>query len=300
MVGTIFNIMRYAINDGPGIRTTVFLKGCPLQCWWCHNPEGMTRQPEETYRVERCILCGDCIEACPHGALQRADTRVERAPDLCAVCGTCADHCLTGARESVGREMSVDSLLMEILKDRVFYDESGGGVTFSGGEPLLQAKFLAAILKVCREYGVHTTIETSGYTSPANLDLVMDHTELFLYDVKLIDDGLHQHHTGVSNRVILQNLAALATRQKTVIVRVPVIAGVNDDAASIGAIGAFVAGLNGIREIHLLPFHESAGAKYRSLNRDFHMSGAHRPDDQRIRSAAAQLAGCGFSVSIGG
>jgi len=300
MVGTIFNIMRFAINDGPGIRTTVFLKGCPLECWWCHNPEGMTRQPEVAYRVERCILCGDCIEACPHGALHQADTRIERSSDLCAVCGTCADHCLTGARESVGREISVADLLMEILKDRVFYDESGGGVTFSGGEPLLQAEFLAAILKACREHGIHTTIETSGYTSPANLELVVDHTELFLYDVKLIDDGLHQHHTGVSNRIILQNLAALVTRQKAVIVRVPVIAGVNDDAASIGAIGAFVAGLDGIREIHLLPFHESAGTKYRSLNKDFHMSGAHRPDDRRILSAAAQLAACGFSVSIGG
>jgi pyruvate formate lyase activating enzyme len=300
VVGTIFNIMRYAINDGPGIRTTVFMKGCPLECWWCHNPEGMNGQPEVAYRVERCILCGDCIEACPHGALHRADTRVERTHDLCAVCGTCADHCLTGARESVGREISVSDLLMEILKDRVFYDESGGGVTFSGGEPLLQAEFLAAILKVCREHGIHTTIETSGYTSPANLALVMDHTELFLYDVKLIDEGLHQRHTGVSNRIILQNLAALVTRQKAVIVRVPVIAGVNDDAASIGAIGAFVAGLGGIREIHLLPFHESAGAKYRSLNKDFHMSGVHRPDAQRIRSAAAQLAACGFSVSIGG
>jgi len=300
VVGTIFNIMRYAIHDGPGIRTTVFLKGCPLECWWCHNPEGMTRQPEVAYRVERCILCGDCIEACPHGALHQADTRIERSSDLCAVCGTCADHCLTGARESVGREISVGDLLVEILKDRVFYDESGGGVTFSGGEPLLQAEFLAAILKACREHGIHTTIETSGYTSPANLELVMDHTELFLYDVKLIDEGLHQHHTGVSNRIILRNLAALVTRQKAVIVRVPVIAGVNDDAASIGAIGAFVAGLDGIREIHLLPFHESAGTKYRSLNKDFHMSGVHRPDDQRIRSAAAQLAACGFSVSIGG
>jgi pyruvate formate lyase activating enzyme len=300
VVGTIFNIMRYAINDGPGIRTTVFLKGCPLECWWCHNPEGMTRQPEVAYRVGRCILCGDCIEACPHGALHLAETRVDRAPDLCAVCGTCADHCLTGARETVGREISVDDLLMEILKDRVFYDESGGGVTFSGGEPLLQAEFLAAMLKVCREHGLHTTIETSGYTSPANLELVMDHTELFLYDVKLINNDLHQHHTGVSNRIILQNLTALAARRKAVIVRVPVIAGVNDDAASIGAIGAFVAGLDGIREIHLLPCHESAGTKYRSLNRDFHMTGAHRPDDQRIRSAVAQLAVYGLSVSIGG
>jgi pyruvate formate lyase activating enzyme len=300
MVGTIFNIMRYAINDGPGIRTSVFLKGCPLECWWCHNPEGMTGRPEVAYRVERCILCGDCVEVCPNGALHRADTHVERDPDLCAACGTCADHCLTGARETVGREISVDDLLIEILKDRVFYDESGGGVTFSGGEPLLQTEFLAAMVKVCREHGVHTAIETSGYTSPANLELVMNDTDLFLFDLKLIDDGMHRRHTGVSNRIILRNLAALAGRRKAVIVRIPVIAGVNDDAASIGAIGAFVGGLDGIREVHLLPGHERAGAKYRSLGRDFQMTGVHRPDDQCIRAAAAQLAACGLSVTIGG
>ena len=207
---------------------------------------------------------------------------------------------MTGARETVGREIRVKDLLAEILKDRVFYDESGGGVTFSGGEPLMQAEFLAAILKACREQGVHTAIETSGYTSPANLELVMDHTDLFLYDVKVIDDDLHRHHTGVSNRIILQNLAALAARRKPVIVRVPVIAGVNDDAASIGAIGAFVAGLEGIREIHLLPFHERAEAKYRSLSREFRLTGAHRPGDEHMRSAAAHLAACGLSVSIGG
>ena len=300
MVGSVFDIMRYAINDGPGIRTTVFLKGCPLECWWCHNPEGMAGQSEVAYRVERCLLCGDCVESCPQGALQRTDGRIDRASDMCVVCGTCADHCMTGARETVGRAMSVDELMTEILKDRVFYDESGGGVTFSGGEPLMQAQFLAAVLKKCQERGVHTAIETSGYTSPSNLELVMDHTDLFLYDVKVIDDGLHQRHTGVSNRTILQNLASLAARRKSVIVRVPVIAGVNDDEASISAIGAFVAGLEGIREVHLLPFHDSAGAKYRSLNREFHMTGAHRPGDQRVRSAAAQLTACGLSVSIGG
>ena len=300
MVGSVFDIMRYAVNDGPGIRTTVFLKGCPLECWWCHNPEGMAGDSEVAYRTERCLLCGDCVEACPQGALQRTDGRVERASDLCVVCGTCADHCMTGARETVGRAMSVDELMGEILKDRVFYDESGGGVTFSGGEPLMQAQFLAAVLRKCRARGVHTTVETSGYTSPSNLELVMDHTDLFLYDVKMIDDELHQRHTGVSNRTILQNLAALAARRKPVIVRVPVIAGVNDNEESISAIGAFVAGLEGIREVHLLPFHDSAKAKYRSLNREFHMTGAHRPGDQRIRSAAAQLTARGLLVSIGG
>ncbi|MCC6398662.1 MAG: glycyl-radical enzyme activating protein, partial [Bacteroidetes bacterium] len=237
MRGTIFNIMRFAVNDGPGIRTTVFLKGCPLSCWWCHNPEGLNPGIQVTYRAERCILCGSCIDRCPQHALQLDGTMVKRDDLRCLICGSCADECYLDARQVVGREIDTEELLAEVLKDRKFYDESGGGVTFSGGEPLLQHEFLVEVLEACKAHGLHTAIETSGLATREQLEEVRRWTDLFLFDVKLIDEERHKYFTGWSNVRILENLNHLVSCGASVVARVPLIPGVNDDDTSVNEVG---------------------------------------------------------------
>ncbi len=300
VTGTIFNVMRFAVNDGPGIRTTVFLKGCLLSCWWCHNPEGLHRGIEVAYRVDRCILCGECVDACPQRALALEETRVARDEAQCVLCGTCADACYAEAQERVGREISVQDLLQEILKDRVFYDESGGGVTFSGGEPLLQFNFLHAALMACKQQEVHTAVETSGLTSAEHLDQIRAVTDLFLFDVKIVDEERHKRFTGVSNARILENLRFLASAGAAVVVRLPLIPGVNDDDANITALAGLLAGLETIREVHLLPYHTGASAKYRSLGMRARMADARPLPRERIEAIAGLLSARGFTVQIGG
>jgi pyruvate formate lyase activating enzyme len=298
--GRVFDIQRMSIHDGPGIRTTVFLKGCPLECWWCHNPEGLHRDKEVSYRMDRCIVCGECVDACPHGALSKDESRIRRDPQRCALCGTCLDSCATGARDIVGQEFSVSDMMTQIARDRIFFDTSGGGVTFSGGEPLFQINFLSSLLRECRNQSIHTAVETSGYATPASFERITETTDLFLFDLKLMDDERHQHFTGVSNRIILDNLRWLAGQQHKVIVRIPVIGGVNDDQWNIDAIAAFVSGLSGIRQIHLLPFHSAASGKYQSLGMDYRMDIAAHTEPERMQRIVETLTAHGLSVQIGG
>jgi pyruvate formate lyase activating enzyme len=300
MRGTIFNIMRFAVNDGPGIRTTVFLKGCPLSCWWCHNPEGLHPGVEITYRVERCILCGSCIDRCPQRALRLDGEMIKRDVQHCLICGTCADECYLDARQVVGREIDVEELLAEVLKDRVFYDESGGGVTFSGGEPLLQHEFLMAALEACKAHGLHTAIETSGLATRDQLDEVRLRTDLFLFDVKLIDEERHKRFTGRSNARILENLNHLVTRGATIVARMPLIPGVNDDDVTVNDVGRTLAGLGGIRDVHLLPFHAGAAAKYQGLEMPYRMADVRALPQQRIEEIVHTLTLHGLTVHIGG
>lgn len=292
--------MRYAVNDGPGIRTTVFLKGCLLSCWWCHNPEGLHRGIEMAYRVERCTLCGECIDACPQRALALEETKVVRDEDQCVVCATCATECYGGAREQIGREITVEELLTELLKDRVFYDESGGGVTFSGGEPLLQYDFLLAALKASKEAGLHTVLETSGLAATDHLDQVCAYTDLFLYDVKMVDEERHKRFTGVSNHRILENLRHLASTDNAVTVRVPLIPGVNDDDGNIDALAALLSELGTVRDVHLLPYHAGAAGKYRSLGMRSRMPEIRPMPGERVQAIANMLGRHGFRVTIGG
>lgn len=300
MTGTIFNIMRFAVNDGPGIRTTVFLKGCPLACAWCHNPEGLTAAHEVAYRVDRCAHCGACIEACPEHALAEGPDGVHRDRDLCVACGTCAGACVTDARELMGRDITVAELMTEVLKDRVFYDESGGGVTFSGGEPLLQHEFLTGALTACGRASVHTAVETTGFTSWEKLRALIPLTGLFLYDVKVMDTERHRQFTGVTNVRILENLRALAATGAQVTVRVPLVPGVNDDEGNIRAIARFVADLGTVPSIHLLPFHGGASGKYRALGMAYAMENTRSPQQERIQSLAALITAYGVAVHIGG
>jgi pyruvate formate lyase activating enzyme len=181
MVGTVFNIMRYAVNDGPGIRTTVFLKGCPLRCRWCHNPESILPGPELVLRGDRCIRCGACFDACEHGAVQRLDEAFVTSRKDCAACGRCVEVCPAAARELAGRQMTTGEVLAEIVRDTVFYDQSGGGATFSGGEPLLQSEFLLSLLEGCRGRAIHAAVDSSGYAPPVTLRAIAEATDLFLY-----------------------------------------------------------------------------------------------------------------------
>jgi pyruvate formate lyase activating enzyme len=239
----IFDIKKFSIHDGPGIRTTVFFKACPLSCQWCHNPESQAPELEMMVRPSRCIQCQACLSVCAQGAISweydLAFTDMER----CTLCGACVEACHSEAREIVGREMTVAQVMTEIEKDIAFYEESGGGVTFSGGEPLQQRDFLLALLKGCKERGIHTAVDTSGFAAWETLDSVRQHVNLFLYDLKLMDDTRHQRFTGVSNELILRNLQMLSAHRHSILLRVPIIPGINDDDENIRQIGAFAATL---------------------------------------------------------
>lgn len=291
MTGCIFDIMKYSVHDGPGIRTTVFLKGCPLNCWWCHNPEGQALKPEIMLWPDRCIGCGECQKACQFQAIAH--------PENCTQCGKCAEVCPAEARVLVGRTMSIEETLHEIEKDMVFYRQSGGGVTFSGGEPLMQPDFLEAMLKVCRQREIHTALETTGYARPETLLRLSSLVDLFLYDLKLMDDAAHRKYTGVSNRMIIENLKMLAENQARIIARVPIIPGINDDQKNINDIGELLTSLK-LNEVHLLPYHRAGTDKYRRLNRTYLLPDLKEPTAAYMAVLANQLQKFGLTTKIGG
>jgi pyruvate formate lyase activating enzyme len=296
--GVIFNIMRFALHDGPGIRTTVFLKGCPLHCWWCHNPESQEFAPSPMYFANRCRLCYDCVAACTHGALRFEDGRPVTSPE-CRRCGDCAEACVAGARELAGRRVTASEVLAECERDVVFYDESGGGVTVSGGEPLSQPEFTEALLAGCRERHIHTALDTCGFASRESALRVSRAADLVLYDLKLLDSAAHRKYTGVPSEPILANLAALTEAGRNLIVRVPLIPGVNDDRASLGALTDFV-WLLGLRRIDLLPYHRIGVDKYGRLGRARPLGEIEPLPETELSRIAADLADRGFAIRIGG
>jgi pyruvate formate lyase activating enzyme len=294
----IFNVMRFALHDGPGIRTTVFFKGCPLECHWCHNPESQSARIEVMYFPERCRLCGDCVAACPHGVLTRGETRIERGDD-CQFCATCAQSCYAGAREQVGRRVSLSELLAEIERDVVFYDESGGGVTFSGGEPLMQAAFVEALAGECRKRGIRTALDTCGFAPPDALLQVAAAVDLVLYDLKLADSESHRQYTGVANEAIVSNLERASKSVRQLIVRVPVIPGINDGDSQMAAVRALLARF-GIRSVDLLPYNKIGRDKYARLGLRCPLERLEPPSGERMRQLAAPFGQEGFDVTIGG
>ncbi len=296
--GVVFNIMRYSTQDGPGLRTTVFLKGCPLECAWCHNPESQTLGREVIFRPERCLGCGECVEACPQAAIVPGPEGLVTRSEDCLGCGVCAEVCPAEAREAVGETMSVAGVMAEIIKDRAFYEESGGGVTFSGGEPLAQPEFLAELLAACRVEEVPTAVDTSGAAPWEVFDRIRSEVDLFLYDLKLMDDSRHRRYTGASNRPILDNLRRLALAGERVLVRVPVIPGVNDDEDNLDRLGLFVAGLPGVNEIKLLPYHDTGRDKYRLLGRPGEPFQARTPEVRELENIAARLKRLGVTVYV--
>ena len=297
--GIVFDIRRYAIHDGPGIRTTVFLKGCSLSCAWCHNPEGQSRGVEALIRENRCIRCGACVDACGHGAATWSEAGPVTDRSLCAACGDCAAVCYADARELVGREMTAEEVVAEVARDEPFYARSGGGMTLSGGEPLLQPAFAAALLARARERGVHTALDTCGYAPWETFDRVRGDVDLFLYDVKLLDDERHRRFTGVSNAPILANLRSLSARGHAIVLRVPVIPGVNDDPANLEALAALAGELPHLARVDLLPYHHIGADKYARLDRAYPLPDAAPPPAGRMAAIARLLTERGLPVGTG-
>jgi pyruvate formate lyase activating enzyme len=265
--GRVFNVQRFSVHDGPGLRTTVFMKGCLLDCAWCHNPESQAVDREEVHQEGLCIRCLEC------GGLE-GDARVEACP--------------TGARSMAGRDVEVEELVEEVLRDRIFFDQSGGGVTFSGGEPLLQADFVGRALAALKERGVHTALDTCGLPGERLLEAA-SRADLVLYDLKHMDDALHRRWTGAGNGEILANLQALGRVHRNIRVRVPVVPGANDDASNLEAMALFVAALPGVVGVDLLPYHASGAAKFARMGRDYGLAGALPPGPERLRELAVHF-----------
>ena len=262
MEGIIFNIQHYSIHDGPGIRTSVFFKGCPMNCWWCHNPESQNPSIEEFYN-------------------SNSNERLK-------------------AKQIIGKKITIDELYDEIVKDRIFYDESGGGVTFSGGEPLMQSEFLMSILKKCKENGIHTALDTSGFSSEKKFNSIIDLVDLFLYDVKFIDDDLHKKFTGVSNKLIIKNLKILSKSKKEVFIRIPIISKITDTKENIIQIMNFLKEIDTPKNISLLAYHKIAESKYERFNLNYKLKKNKPPSKERLNEIRENFSKNGFNVTIGG
>lgn len=263
--GTIFRIKKYALHDGPGIRTTVFLKGCPLTCWWCHNPEGQCWHPEP-------------MAPKPDAGLDAA----------------------TPAAEIIGRRTTVEEVIREIEKDLIFYDESGGGATFSGGEPLSQPAFLQALLKACREREIHTAVDTTGYAPLGTPEALLGLVDLWLFDLKVMSESAHERYTGVSSRLILQNLRHIAAGGGRIAVRFPLVPGITDDDANIERMARLVKTLETVTRVDLLPYHAAAAGKYRRLGKENKLRGLQPPSAQRVAAVENFLTSFGLEVRVGG
>ncbi|MHA1719201.1 MAG: glycyl-radical enzyme activating protein [Promethearchaeota archaeon] len=261
--GIIFDIKKFAIHDGPGIRTTIFLKGCPLNCWWCHNPESQNFNPEKY-------------------SISKLDQHKSENEDF------------------IGKKMSVIDIFKEIEKDLLFYDESGGGVTFSGGEPLGQPEFLLELLKICKKNEINTILDTTGHTDSKILDKIKPYVDLFLYDLKFVDNEKHEKYTGVSNYQIINNLTRLSKEGSNIIIRIPIIPGINDDEDEISKMNIFISGLTNIQRIDLLPFHKIGKDKYQKLNMVYRMENTDEPSEDLMEKIKIKFESTGIPVKIGG
>ena len=298
--GLVFDIKKYAVHDGPGIRTTVFFKGCPLRCLWCHNPESWRDRIELGFRKSRCVGCGKCAEACPHEAISIVENRPVTDAKKCILCGRCVDICITGARQIIGQRITVGEIMAEVEKDVIFYDQSGGGVTFSGGEPLMQPDFLLALLNQCRALNIHTAVDTSCYAEPTIAKSVAERADLFLCDIKHMDNEIHERFTGVGNNLILDNIRLISHAGKKIVIRIPIIPGFNDDSANIEATGEFASSLQGVGRIDLLPFNRGGIEKSTRLTGGIESMQIETPDEEQMSLIAESLSKYVFEVNIGG
>ncbi len=296
MKGFITDIQRFSLHDGPGIRTTVFFKGCNLNCAWCHNPETINPKPELLYYEEQCLGCGHCVPVCPTGAQRIVDGRHLFERDRCIACGRCAAVCYPGAAVLAGREVPATAVLHEILLDRTYYIRSGGGVTLSGGEVLVQKDFAREILGLCREQGILTAIETNLCAAWEDLQTMLPLTDLLLLDMKHWDAAEHRRWIGADNRLILANVRRLAQVRVPLIIRTPVIPGVNDSEAVIGDIAECIAGLPNLLYYELLRFNPLGEGKYRALGRENPFRGAAWLPDETMERLAQTAAGHGIRV----
>src|SRR4030042_3713352 len=291
--GIVFYIQRYSIHDGPGIRTLVFFKGCPLRCLWCSNPEGQKAHPELMWIEHNCIHCRKCEVLCPEGALSETENGQKVLKrELCTLCGICDENCYAGAIQLVGRYVSVEEVLKEVEKDRRFYEKSGGGITLGGGDPLAQPKFALKLLKENKKRGLNTVVETAGYAPWRILEGLVDYVDLFLYDIKIMNPQKHQEYTGVSNELILKNAQRLSALGDPMLIRVPIIPGYNDDEANIKVTARFAMGLKSSPGVELLPYFKLGTSKYRRLGREYPLAEVQPPselDMERLRGWFVQL-----------
>jgi len=284
ITGIVFNIERYTLHDGPGIRTTVFLKGCPLGCLWCSNPESQSGSPEITYFAEKCTGCGRCLPLCPQNAIQQhaPGEPVTILFERCDGCGACVEPCYPEALVITGQSMTAQQVVSVVLRDRRFYQNSGGGVTLSGGEPLAQAAFTAGVLRLCRQQGIHTAIQTSGFAPQSALKQVLPQLDLVIFDLKHLDDAEHQRLTGVSNRLILENLRFLNDQNMRVVVQMPLIPGYNDSQDNLEAVFDLVKSLPSVEGLSLLAYHALGAAKYTRAGRSYQLKELRTPPKEYL------------------
>lgn len=297
--GIIFDIQRYSIHDGPGIRTIVFLKGCPLACPWCSNPESQKTAPEIEYSAVDCLRCRRCITACPRQALTESNDEIRIDRRRCDMCGECLKVCAAEALRFVGKGMTVSQVMAVVEKDKVFYQKSGGGITLSGGEPLMQPQFSAALLARCKSQDIHTAIETTGFQVWDKMWPVIQKADVVLLDIKLWDSLRHYEIVGVTNKLILENTKKMVDSGKQVIIRVPIIPGYNDRVEELKEIATFARRI-GVKELNLLPYHRLGEAKYRRLGREYQLNEVKVPTVEEIEAVAKQLQIADLKIQVGG
>ncbi len=299
--GVVFDVKRFAVHDGPGVRTVVFLKGCPLSCAWCHNPESVRPKPELAYYPQRCIGCGACVEACPNGVHSFSSSGTHLlARDRCEACGRCAEDCYAEALVLIGKRMSVGDVLSQLVEDRSFYDTSGGGITLSGGEPFAQPSFTRELLRACRQSGLHTAVDTSGFATWTVIDPALPYASLVLFDVKHLGSAEHRRWTGRDNELILENLRRISDAGVPIEVRVPVVPGANDDEEHLDAIAELLSTLPTLTGVRLLGYHGLAGSKYESIGRPSTLPTVDSPSRERLGALAARFhERCQVPVTVG-
>jgi pyruvate formate lyase activating enzyme len=301
VTGVVFNIQRYSIHDGPGIRTTAFLKGCPLQCAWCQNPESQVMRPEIFFVSENCQGCGACAQVCPQGAIAVVDglARTDRAK--CIGCGKCTEVCPNEARNLMGRSQTAQEVFEELAADEIFYQRSGGGATLSGGEPLAQPEFATAVFRLCREASIHTALDTCGHAPWETMRQVLEYVDLVLYDLKHMDPERHKKYTGVSNELILEGARRIRQLGVPMLARIPLIPGFNDDAQNLLATAQFIATEMGDSiPVHLLPYHRLGETKHERMEQPGKAIAAQPPSDEQMEEMRAVFESLGLEVHLGG